>query len=50
MQLPIVLHSDDVDKTIFAARTKGRRAVIKQTQVDERIPHHYQTFADVFSD
>ena len=28
MQLPIVLRSDDVDKTIFATRIKGRKAVI----------------------
>jgi len=28
MQLPIVLQSDDADKTIFATRIKGRKAVI----------------------
>ena len=41
MQLPIVLRSDDVDKTIFATRIKGRKAVIRQTQIDKRVPHQY---------
>ena len=50
MQLPIVLRSDDADKMIFATRIKGRKAVIRKVQVDERIPHQYWTFADVFSD
>jgi hypothetical protein len=34
-QLPIVLRSDNADRTIFSARTKGRKAVIKMIQVDE---------------
>ena len=38
MQLPIVLCSDDANKAIFATRTKGRKAVIRRTQVGERIP------------
>ncbi len=49
-QLPIVLRSDDADKTIFATRIKGRKAVIRQTQIDERVPHQYRAFMDVFSD
>ena len=50
MQLPIVLRSNDADKAIFATHIKGRKAVIQQTQVDERVPHQYQAFMDVFSD
>jgi hypothetical protein len=49
-QLPIVLRSDDADQAIFSAKTKGKRAVIKTIQVDERIPYQYRAFADVFSD
>jgi hypothetical protein len=49
-QLPIVLRSDDADRAIFSARTKGRRAVIKTIQVDKQIPYQYKMFADVFSD
>ena len=48
-QLSIVLRSDDVDRAIFSARTKGRKAVIKTIQVDEQIPYQYRMFADVFS-
>ncbi len=50
MQLPIVLCSDNVDKAIFTTRTKGRKMIIRCVQIDKRIPHQYQTFADVFSD
>jgi len=49
-QLPIVLRSNDVDKTIFATHVKGRKAVIRRTQIDERVPHQYRAFMDVFSD
>jgi hypothetical protein len=48
-QLPIVLRSDDTDRTIFSMRTKGRKAVIKTIKIDERIPHQYRAFSDVFS-
>ena len=41
MQLPIVLHSNDVDKAVFATRTKGRKVTIRHAQIDERIPHQY---------
>jgi len=50
MQLPIVLRSNDVDKAIFTTRTKGRKMIIRHVQVDERIPHQYRAFADIFSD
>ena len=50
MQLPIMLRSDDADKMIFTTCIKGRKAVIRQVQIDERIPHQYRAFADVFSD
>ncbi len=49
MQLPIVLQSDDADKTIFATHIKGRRVIIRRTQVDKRVPHQYRAFMDVFS-
>jgi hypothetical protein len=35
-QLPIVLRSDDADWAIFSTKTRGRKAVIKTIQVDER--------------
>src|SRR5216683_6554896 len=50
MQLPIVLQSDDADKAIFATRVKGRKAVIRRMKVDERVPHQYRAYMDVFSD
>jgi hypothetical protein len=49
-QLPIMLQTDNADKAVFATRVKGRRAIIRQAQIDERIPHQYWMFADVFSD
>ena len=49
-QLPIVLRTDDAQKAIFATRVKGRKAIIRQAKVDERIPHPYRMFANVFSD
>ena len=49
-QLPIIIRSNDADKVIFSTQTKGRRVVIRRTQVDEWIPHQYWGFADVFSD
>ena len=45
-----MLHSDDVERAVFATQMKGRKAVIRKTQVDERIPHQYRAFQDVFSD
>jgi len=50
MQLPIVLRSNDADKTIFATRIKGKKAVIRRTKIDERVPHQYRAYMDVFSD
>ncbi len=49
-QLPIVLQSDNADKAVFATRVKGRKAVIRRTKIDERVPHQYRAFMDVFSD
>jgi hypothetical protein len=49
-QLPIVLRSNDADWAIFSTRTRGRKAVIKTIKADERIPHQYRAFTDVFSD
>jgi len=49
-QLPIVLRSNNADQAIFSMRTKGRKAVIKTIKIDERIPHQYRAFSDVFSD
>jgi hypothetical protein len=49
-QLPIVLRTDDAEKAVFATRVKGRKAIIRQVKTDERIPHPYRMFADVFSD
>ncbi len=34
-QLPIIIQSDDADKAIFSTHTKGRKAIIRQAQVDE---------------
>ena len=39
LQLPIIIQSDDADKAIFSTQTKGRRVIIRRTQVDEQIPH-----------
>src|SRR5216683_6066172 len=49
-QLPIVLRSDDADKAIFATRIKGKKVVIRRTKIDERVPHQYRAYMDVFSD
>jgi hypothetical protein len=49
-QLPIVLRTDDADKAIFATQIRGKKAIIKQAKTDEKIPHQYRMFADVFSD
>ena len=49
-QLPIVLRTDDAEKAVFATRIKGRKAIIRRVKIDERIPHPYRMFADVFSD
>jgi len=49
-QLPIVLRSDDADKTIFATCVQGKKAVIKRTKIDERVPTQYRAYMDVFSD
>jgi hypothetical protein len=49
-QLPIVLRTDDADNTIFTTWIKGRKAIIRWAKVDERIPHLYRMFANVFSD
>ena len=49
-QLPIVLRSDNADQAVFSTRTRARKAVIRTIKVDERIPHQYRMFADVFSD
>jgi hypothetical protein len=48
-QLPIVLKSNNANRAIFSARTKGRKAIIKTIQVDKQIPYQYRAFADVFS-
>jgi hypothetical protein len=49
-QLPIVLRSEDTHKAVFATRIQGKKAVIRKATVgvDERIPHQYRMFADVF--
>jgi hypothetical protein len=31
-------------------QTRGRKAVIRQAQMDKRIPYQYRMFADIFSD
>jgi hypothetical protein len=49
-QLPIVLWTDDTSRAVFTTQVKGRKAIIRQAQMDERIPHQYRMFADVFSD
>ena len=49
-QLPIVLKSNNTDRAIFSTKTRGKKAVIKTIQVDERIPYQYRAFANVFSD
>jgi hypothetical protein len=49
-QLPIVLQIDDAEKAVFATRVKGRKAIIRRAKINERIPHPYRMFADVFSD
>ena len=48
-QLPIVLRTDDTEKAICPTWVKGRKAIIRQAKMDERIPHPYRMFADVFS-
>jgi hypothetical protein len=48
-QLPIVLRTDDADKVVFTTRIKGRKAIIRQAKADERIPHPYRMFTNVFS-
>jgi hypothetical protein len=49
-QLPIILRTDDADKAVFATRIKGHKVIIRQAKTDERIPHQYRMFADIFSD
>jgi len=44
------MRTDDAKKAIFATQVKGRKAIIRRAQVDERIPHPYRMFADIFSD
>jgi hypothetical protein len=45
-----MLHTDDAEKAIFTTQVPGRKAIIRQAKVNERIPHSYRMFADVFSD
>jgi hypothetical protein len=49
-QLPIALWTDDTEKAVFTTQVKGRKAIIRRAKIDERIPHPYKMFADVFSD
>jgi hypothetical protein len=49
-QLPIVLQMDDAEKVVFTTRIKGRKAIIRRAKIDERIPHPYRMFTDIFSD
>jgi hypothetical protein len=49
-QLPIMLQTDNVEKAVFATQVKGRKAIIRRAKINERIPHPYRMFADVFSD
>ncbi len=49
-QLPIILRSDDADKAIFTTRIRGKKAVIKRTKIDERVPPQYRAYMDIFSD
>jgi hypothetical protein len=46
-QLPIILQTNNANRAMFTAQVKGRKAVIRQAQTDERIPHQYWMFADV---
>ena len=49
-QLPIILRANNANRAIFTARVNRRKAIIRQTQTDERIPYQYWMFTNVFSD
>ena len=49
-QLPIILQTDDAEKAVFTTQVKGRKAIIRRAEIDERIPHPYRMFANMFSD
>ena len=40
-QLPIILRANNANRAIFTARVNRRKAIIRQTQTDERIPYQY---------